>query len=42
MGAYLLSILPAPALVLPWCGKEASEAYATKGQGKPWRRLTPC
>lgn len=24
-----------PELIMPWCGKEASEAYATKGKGRP-------
>ena len=35
VGAYLPEHPSRPALVLPWCGKEASEAYATKGKGKP-------
>lgn len=24
-----------PAVILAWCGREASEAYRTKGKGKP-------
>lgn len=24
-----------PSVILPWCGREASEGYRTKGKGKP-------
>ncbi|HVK55206.1 MAG TPA: cytochrome b5-like heme/steroid binding domain-containing protein [Burkholderiales bacterium] len=33
--AYLSEHPSRPADILPWCGKEASEAYRTKTKGRP-------
>lgn len=33
--AYIPDHPSRPAIILPWCGKEASEAYRTKMKGKP-------
>lgn len=33
--AYLPQHPSDPAIILPWCGKEASEAYRTKTKGRP-------
>lgn len=33
--AYLPEHPSKPSIVLPWCGKEASEAYRTKTKGRP-------
>lgn len=33
--AYLPKHPSPPEIMLPWCGREASEAYATKGKDKP-------
>lgn len=33
--AYLPEHPSRPAVVLPWCGKEATEAYNTKTKGRP-------
>jgi cytochrome b involved in lipid metabolism len=33
--AYLPDHPSPPELVLPWCGKESSEAYQTKGKERP-------
>jgi cytochrome b involved in lipid metabolism len=35
VSAYLPAHPSRPDLVLPWCGKEATEAYATKTKGRP-------
>lgn len=35
VSAYLPEHPSRPSVVLPWCGREASEAYATKGKGRP-------
>lgn len=35
VSAYLPEHPSRPAIVLPWCGREASEAYRTKGKGRP-------
>ena len=35
LSAYLPQHPSDPALVLPWCGKEATEAYRTKTKGRP-------
>lgn len=33
--AYLPDHPSRPSIILPWCGKEASEAYKTKTKGRP-------
>ena len=33
--AYLPDHPSRPSIILPWCGKEASEAYRTKTKGRP-------
>ncbi|HJW03413.1 MAG TPA: cytochrome b5-like heme/steroid binding domain-containing protein [Azospira sp.] len=33
--AYLPDHPSRPGIILPWCGKEASEAYRTKTKGRP-------
>ena len=33
--AYLPEHPSRPSIVLPWCGKEATEAYKTKTKGRP-------
>ncbi len=33
--AYLPQHPSNPAIILPWCGKEATEAYHTKTKGRP-------
>lgn len=33
--AYLPDHPSRPSIVLPWCGKEATEAYKTKSKGRP-------
>ena len=33
--AYLPEHPSNPAIILPWCGKEATEAYHTKTRGRP-------
>lgn len=33
--AYLPEHPSRPAIILPWCGREASEAYRTKTKGRP-------
>ena len=33
--AYLPEHPSKPSIILPWCGKEASEAYKTKTKGRP-------
>ena len=33
--AYLPEHPSQPSIILPWCGKEASEAYKTKTKGRP-------
>jgi|SRR3989338_1565946 len=33
--AYLPDHPSEPELVLPWCGKEATQAWQTKGKGRP-------
>lgn len=33
--AYLPEHPSRPSIILPWCGKEASEAYRTKTKGRP-------
>ncbi len=33
--AYLPGHPADPAVILPWCGKDASEAYRTKTRGRP-------
>lgn len=35
LSAYLPDHPARPELVLPWCGKEATEAYNTKTKGRP-------
>jgi cytochrome b involved in lipid metabolism len=35
LSAYLPQHPSDPALVLPWCGKEATEPYRTKTKGRP-------
>lgn len=35
LGAYLPAHPSPPEIVLPWCGKEATEAYNTKIKGRP-------
>ena len=35
LSAYLPAHPSPPDIVLPWCGKEASEAYETKNKGRP-------
>ena len=35
LSAYLPEHPSRPELVLPWCGKEATEAYNTKTKGRP-------
>lgn len=35
LSAYIPEHPSRPAIILPWCGKEASEAYRTKMKGKP-------
>lgn len=35
VSAYLPEHPSRPAVVVPWCGREASEAYRTKGKGRP-------
>ena len=35
LGAYLPEHPSRPDIVLPWCGKEATEAYDTKTKGRP-------
>ncbi len=35
ISAYIPEHPSRPAILLPWCGKEASEAYRTKMKGKP-------
>ncbi len=34
LGAYLPEHPSRPDIVLPWCGKEATEAYETKTRGR--------
>jgi cytochrome b involved in lipid metabolism len=33
--AYLPDHPSEPELILPWCGKEATQAWRTKGKGRP-------
>lgn len=33
--SYLPEHPTRPAIIVPWCGKEASEAYRTKNKGRP-------
>lgn len=35
LSAYLPEHPSRPAIILPWCGREASDAYRTKGKGRP-------
>lgn len=35
LSAYIPEHPSRPTIILPWCGKEASEAYRTKMKGKP-------
>lgn len=35
VSVYLPEHPSRPAIVVPWCGREASEAYRTKGKGRP-------
>lgn len=35
LGAYLPEHPSRPAIINPWCGREASQAYHTKGKGRP-------
>lgn len=35
LGAYLPQHPSPPEIVLPWCGKEATQAYETKTKGRP-------
>ena len=35
LSAYLPRHPSPPEIVLPWCGKEATEAYDTKTKGRP-------
>ncbi len=35
VSAYLPEHPSRPGVVLPWCGKEATEAYETKNKGRP-------
>ncbi len=35
LGAYLPEHPSRPAVINPWCGREASQAYHTKGKGRP-------
>jgi len=35
LSAYLPEHPSRPELILPWCGKEATEAYNTKTKGRP-------
>jgi len=35
LSAYLPEHPTRPSIILPWCGKEASEAYDTKTRGRP-------
>lgn len=35
LSPYLPDHPTRPAVIEPWCGKEATEAYATKGRGRP-------
>jgi cytochrome b involved in lipid metabolism len=35
LSAYLPAHPSPPEIVLPWCGKEATEAYNTKTKGRP-------
>ncbi|QCB47514.1 cytochrome b5-like heme/steroid binding domain-containing protein [Hydrogenophaga sp. PAMC20947] len=35
LAAYLPEHPSRPSVVLPWCGKEATEAYKTKTKGRP-------
>lgn len=35
LGAYLPEHPTRPSIILPWCGKEATEAYDTKMRGRP-------
>ena len=35
LSTYLPEHPSRPELVLPWCGKEATEAYNTKTKGRP-------
>ncbi len=35
LSAYLPQHPSNPAIVLPWCGKEATQAYRTKNRGRP-------
>lgn len=34
VSAYLPEHPSRPAIIVPWCGREASEAYRTKGKGR--------
>lgn len=35
LSSYLPDHPSRPSLILPWCGKEATEAYKTKTKGRP-------
>ncbi|MEF8726941.1 MAG: cytochrome b5-like heme/steroid binding domain-containing protein [Accumulibacter sp.] len=35
LGAYLPEHPSQPSVVVPWCGREATKAYETKGRGRP-------
>ncbi|EXI67633.1 MAG: Soluble cytochrome b558 [Candidatus Accumulibacter adjunctus] len=35
LGAYLPEHPSQPSVVVPWCGREATEAYESKGRGRP-------
>ena len=35
IGPVGLALVSDPAAILPWCGKDASEAYRTKTRGRP-------
>lgn len=35
LSAYLPEHPTRPSVIVPWCGKEASEAYKTKTKGRP-------
>lgn len=35
LSAYLPEHPTRPSIILPWCGKEATEAYDTKTRGRP-------
>ena len=40
VSTYLPDHPSRPELVLPWCGKEATEAYDTKSKGRPHKATT--